>query len=154
MSRLKLVALVLLALCAPLWILPSVAFSYADATPRDSVGSVVSDASAYMALTGGTCSPSRASGGTCSFTITNRDVKAQTYAVVELTDPDAAFSSPTLSDPGSIAVGGATTLTANVAACPACDPGHASVSTWRITATGGGDTHAIRSGFTMTATYV
>lgn len=149
----KAVALGVLALSAPLWILPTSAFNYADASPRAVAGAVVADAAAYVALTGGTCNVPHLTGGTCSFTITNKDVKAQTYAVVELTDPNTAFSSPSLSDPGSIPVGGATTFSAAVEVCISCVPGQTRQSTWRITATGGGDTHAIRSGFPMTATY-
>lgn len=163
MRPLRAIALATLVVAAPLWVVPSLAFSYADASPRTVVANVVADSASYVALTGGSCNPPVTGGGTCEFTITNRGVEPRTYSVTKLVDDSptsvdlyqvtggsAVSSGATTS--GSIAVGGSVTLTATLSACVPLCAGSKTV-TWKIEAKSGTEALETRNGFPMTLTY-
>ena len=163
MSPLRLVGAAALVVAAPLWIVPSDAFGYADVSPRGVVATVVGDAVAYVAITGGECDRPVTGGGTCAFTITNRGTEARSYSVTKLSDasPTSVSSYQVTggssvgsgaTHSGTVNVGNSVTLTAQLTTCvPLCSG--SKTSTWRIEAKSATQTLAIREGFPMTVTY-
>lgn len=116
-----------LALLALYAIQPSGAFDSAASGARSVSASVVSDADAYTAVTGGSCVVPP-TGGSCAITITNKGDTPLSITVSLQQDASDAIglydvgggtrvSSGSTSTPGEVAVGSSTTLTADVNGC-------------------------------------
>lgn len=125
----RLSLLVALALLALLWAQPTGAFDFAQTGARDVTAAVVSDATAYNAISGGTCTGvPTLGGGTCTFTISNLATTGQNFTVTKTADAGSKVSSYRVTGaanvasggvttPSEISVGSSTTLTANLVGC-------------------------------------
>lgn len=113
------------------WVQPTGAFDAVASGTRAVAASVVSDAGAYHALTGGSCPDILPAGGSCTFTLTNAGTTPVVFSVTRESDPRLLVASyavtnatPVASGPSTtpteIAVGASTTLTATLAACSDC----------------------------------
>jgi len=124
---------------------------------------VVTDASAYNAISGGRCPSVLLAGGECGFTLTNKGAAAQTYTVTLAEDAGSkvleysfAGVTPVASGPmttaSEIAVGNAATLTAKLVDCPACS-GETHFIYWDVEASHPDWLDSERTRYTMRITF-
>lgn len=128
------IAILALVCAAVAFVGPTSAFE-ATSFSRSASAAVVSDASGYTALVANACNVLRATGGTCTFTITNKATTPQTYSItLESGAPSgmtyavggsSSVSSGKVTATAETGVGSAATATLTLALCPLCASGTA-----------------------------
>lgn len=114
------------------------AYNRAALAPRSVGTTIVVDASSYVGISGTACTVSRLTGGSCSFTLSNKSPKSLTFTASEAAggDPSGRASGPTVSPSTAVAPGSTASVSTTITGCGlGCSVGSTYTVTYSIGAT-------------------